>query len=130
MRWMRWLRFGKPRWQDVDLLTLVPRRSVDHARDESRNTAVLLVPRFQDRILGRWLQPRLRPEKRYLKVPLEHRGTFLWEHCDGTLTIAQLATRFREEFPDDDKQVETRICQFLYQMERNGFMEFTNPAAS
>jgi len=121
---MSWLKRRRSRWDGVDFLTLKPKQLVTSRADEQNVNTVLLVPRFQGGLFGRWLQPRLRENKKFIKVPLEERGAFLWSHCDGDHTVAELAYGYRQEFPGDVDQAEKRVCQYLYQLESNGFIEF------
>jgi len=118
--------FGKrsSRWDGIDFMALKPLQKVACRPDEQNGNTVLLVPRFQSGLLGRWLQPRLRENKKYIRVPLEKRGTFLWSKCDGQHTVGALAQGYRQEFPDDIDQAENRVCQYLYQLENNAFIEF------
>jgi hypothetical protein len=80
--------------------------------------------------LARWLQPRLRPERAHFKVHLEDRGSWVWQQCDGHISVGEIAAGFKESFPAEHDQVDHRICQFIYQLEDNGFIRFTNLPAS
>jgi hypothetical protein len=117
------------RWTGVDFMTLKAVPTVEHYREnegQEGERVVLLTPRFASGLLGRWLQSRLRPAKRHIRVPLEKRGTWLWGRLDGERTVADHADAFCREFPDDLDQAAERLCQYLYAMEQNGFVRFTN----
>ncbi len=145
------LRKRRNRWAGVDFMTLVPARCarvVDkddgRGRDalrgatsseidsevDSEADVVLLMPRFQGTLFERWLQPRLRPEKRHIRVPLDARGSFLWRRIDGQCEVHALVTGFVDAFPDDSDQADDRVCQYLYYLEQNGFIRFVNLAKS
>jgi len=123
---MRWFRKRRSRWADVDFFTLKPERCVEHTTDDANGRVVLLVPRFRKGPLAHWLQPRLRPERAHIKVNLEDRGSWLWQRCDGRRSVAEIVARFKDVFPAEQEQIDHRICMFLYQLEDNGFIRFTN----
>jgi len=120
--------FGKrrSRWEGIDFFTLIPEQIIDFERDEAANTVALLVPRFRSGPLGRWLQPRLRPERANIRVTLEERGSWIWDQVDGQRSVGQIAAAFRETFPNEVDQVNERICVYLVNLESNGFVCFTN----
>ena len=122
------------RWAGVDFMTLVPARCarlVDEDDGQGEDAlVVLLMPRFQGTLFERWLQPRLRPEKRHIRVPLDARGTFLWRRIDGQREVHALVSGFVDAFPEDSDQADDRVCQYLYYLEQNGFIRFVNLAES
>jgi len=58
----------------------------------------ILVPRFNGRILGRFLMPRLRDP--FFRVRLDEVGSFIWELCDGARNWEEIASLLEERFPD------------------------------
>ena len=114
------------RWAGVDFAALRPARAVESTADETTGQVVLLMPRFRGGLLGRYLQPRLRPEKQHIRVPLEARGSWVWSQLDGQRTVGELAAGFRDAFPDDAEQAEKRVSQFVYSMFENRFVKFVN----
>lgn len=80
----------------LDVLDAVLVRARDDQPLEDGCRAIL-VPKFDGRILGRYLMPRLRHP--HFLVRLDAIGTFAWELCDGTLTGHEMAVRLRERFP-------------------------------
>lgn len=119
--------FGeKKRWTGVDFSTLVAVPDVSCQVDPDSGKIVLLQPRYRDWFFGRILQPRLSGKKRYVRVPLESRGTFLWGLLDGQRTVGDLVLAFIEEFPAESQNAAERVAGFLYNMERNGFIRFSN----
>ncbi|MFH1844240.1 MAG: PqqD family protein [bacterium] len=120
--------FGKrrSRWAGIDFFTLIPEQIMEYQRDEAAGTVALLVPRFRSGPLGRWLQPRLRPERANIRVTLEERGSWIWDRIDGESSVGQIAATFREVFPTEQDQVDERICVYLVNLETNGFVRFAN----
>ncbi len=65
----------------------------------------------------------VRGDKRFIRVPLDARGSWLWDQADGERTVGAIAVEFRRVFPEDDEQVEQRVSQYVGAMIGNGFME-------
>lgn len=78
--------------------------------------------RFQDAILGRLLQPRLRGDRGFIRVPLDRRGSWQWSRVDGERTVGDLARLYREAFPEDAEQIEERLCHYVAALAGHGFM--------
>lgn len=114
------------RWRGVDFAGLIPVQDAPSAEGSGDGQVVLLQPRYQGWLLSRLLQPRLPEDKKYLKVPLEARGSFLWRLMDGQRTVADLVAAFVAEFPDETDQAGERVAGYLYNLERNGFLKFSN----
>jgi len=123
---MHLFRRRRSRWAGVDFLALRPERAVDFDRDEPDEQVILLVPRFRSGLLGRWLQPRLAPERAHIRVRLEERGSWIWRQCDGRRTVADIVTGFLASFPADREQADQRVCRFLYHLAENRFVSFVN----
>jgi hypothetical protein len=110
------------RLQGVNYLDLVPRHVVDAAPESDSGRVILLVPRYRDFLYSRLVQPFLRGDKRWIKIPLDPRGSWLWEQVDGRRTVGELARGFREAFPEDAEQVEERVSQYVAALVGNGFL--------
>lgn len=114
------------KWRGVDFMSLVPEHACGWETGVMPGQVVLLQPRFQKGLLGRYLQPRLKENKKYVRIPLEERGSFLWCQIDGERTVAQMTEAFRDEFPGEADQVPQRVATYLYQMADNQLIGFTN----
>lgn len=115
----------KSRWTGVDFMTLVPARLAETTETDDGGI-VILMPRFAGTIYARWLQPLVRREKKYIRVPLDERGSYLWRRIDGRRTVGDLVTGFVAAFPADTEQAATRVCQYLYNLADNRFIRFVN----
>lgn len=113
-------------WQGINYLELVPVHRLEWQEDTEQNRVVVLVPRYRDFLFGRLVQPRLGPSKRFLRVPLEQRGSFLWREMDGKRTVAELSQAFAVGFPADDSQYNERVSVYLHAMYENGFISYLN----
>ncbi|MDD5718839.1 MAG: PqqD family protein [Candidatus Krumholzibacteria bacterium] len=118
---MQWP-WRRRRFQNTDYLDLVPARKVESEPGSDPARLLLLLPRFRDPILGRILQPRLRQHRRFIRVPLDPRGSWLWTQVDGERTVGELARGFRAAFPADVEHVEVRICHYVAALESHGLL--------
>jgi hypothetical protein len=114
------------KWRGVDFMGLVPEKTCGWAPGDMPGQIILLQPRFSKGLLGRFLQPRLKETKKYIRIPLEIRGSFLWGLIDGKMTASDMAEAFRTEFPAEADQVPERVATYLYQMVDNGLISFVN----
>jgi len=107
--------------QGVNYLDLVPRRLIDSEPADDGKVR-LLMPRYRDPLGKRLLQPLLRGDRRFIRVPLEGRGSWIWSQVDGDRTVGQIAVAFRAAFPEESEQVEERVCQYVAALVGNGFL--------
>jgi hypothetical protein len=102
--------------QSANLLELTPTQRVQWETAENGNI-VVLVPRFQNELLVKWLVPRLKD--RHMRVKLDRLGSFVWKQCDGRTTVGEIAARLRTEFADSAESAEDRIRTFLLMLEKS-----------
>jgi hypothetical protein len=114
------------KWRGVDFMGLVPLQACGYENGGKPGLVVVLQPRFQSGLMARYLQPRLKETKKYLRIPLEERGSFLWSLMDGKRTVGDLTEAFRAEFQDEKEHVPQRVATYLYQMADNHLIEFVN----
>ena len=107
-------------------MALVPQKACEWTEGRSPGQVVVLQPRFASGLLGRYLQPRLKGRRKFVRIPLEERGSFLWRRLDGKRTVGDLAGDFAREFPAEEKQVPERVATYLYQMHENNLISFVN----
>jgi hypothetical protein len=116
----------KSPWQDVDYMALVPAHNLPWFAEPETDTILVQIPRYSDPIFGRLLQPRLSEAKKYIKVPLESRGAFLWRLMDGQRTVADLVRAFEAGHSDDAENAPKRISMYLHAMYDNKFIKYLN----
>jgi hypothetical protein len=114
------------KWRGVDFMGLVPQQVCGWEAGPKAGQVVVLQPRFQSGLMGRFLQPRLKEPKKYVRIPLEERGSFLWGLMDGHTTVGAMAEAFRAAFPGESDQVPQRVATYLYQMADNKLIRFVN----
>ncbi len=78
-------------------LAFRPQRARETERGDD-GLAAIVVPKFNGRILGKYLMPRLKNPN--FLVRLDEVGSFAWDLCDGSLTGEGIAQRLAERFPD------------------------------
>lgn len=117
--------FGrKSRWAGVDVLQLVPQRKVQWRQEADR--VQLMVPRFREPMIGPWLQRIIPEHKKFIRVPLEHRGSFLWLNMDGRRTVKDLTDILVKSGGDDSDQIYERVSMYVMNLYQNRFIEFLN----
>jgi len=77
---------------------------------------VVLVPKFRNPLLAKWLMPRL--AKPYFHIKLDDVGSEVWKYCDGETSVEQISFRLKERFGTKVEPVEDRIGRFLNHLER------------
>lgn len=100
--------------REINLLGLRPSRNAEWEKGEE-GRVVVLVPKFRNPFLARWLMPRL--SKPYFRVKLDEYGSFLWKQCDGATTVASMAEKMKSRFGPAAEPVEERIGKFLNKLE-------------
>jgi hypothetical protein len=100
----------------VNLLDLTPEQLVGWEISENGNV-VVIIPKFQNELLVKWLLPRLKYP--HVRAKLDKMGSFVWKQCDGRTTVAQIADRMRAEFEESAGSVEDRIRTFLLMLEKS-----------
>ncbi len=105
----------------VNLLDLIPVRNINWKKEEDE-LIVLLQPKFKNPFLAKHLLPRLKNP--YYKIRLDDVGSFLWERCDGILTVKELANCMKDRFGDKIEPLYDRIALFLQSLERNHLIKY------
>ncbi len=119
--------FGrKSRWAGVDMLDLIPARLVEHVMDQESQRVVLKVPRFREPLVGKWIQRMIPQERKYLSVPLESKGSHIWQAIDGRRPVRELAEEIRVNFPEDTDNIHERVSIYMVGLYQNKFIEFIN----
>ncbi|MCX5752099.1 MAG: PqqD family protein [Candidatus Krumholzibacteria bacterium] len=114
---------GKRTRADVNLLDLVPRRTAEHEIDEEHLVTVLM-PRFRNRFMQRWLVPRYRSP--HIKIKLDEIGSEVWLLCDGRRNVGEIAVLMREKFNERIEPCNDRLARFFKQLEQARFISYTN----
>jgi Coenzyme PQQ synthesis protein D (PqqD) len=117
-------RSTEPVTTPTDWGTFRPVRARPHEQrgedDGGRPLVSLLLPRFRARLLQRWAtRLNLQP----FRLKLDAVGSFVWLHCDGDKTVAELGDAMVAEFGTKVEPVEQRLTKFLSQLSRGGIVQ-------
>jgi hypothetical protein len=117
----------KPEAQPRNLLTLRP-RPLRGAEEDAAGNLVVLIPRFGNGRMGRWLMGRAK--HKYHRLSLDEVGTHVWRRCDGRTTVESIAASLRERFGDKVEPVYDRLGLFINQMLRARLIELPDDERS
>lgn len=105
--------------EPVNLFDLRPRKLVGWEPGEN-DLVVVLVPKFRNRFAIKWIMPRLR--KPLVRVKLDKIGSFVWKHCDGNTTVAEIADRTKTKFGEEVEPVDERVSAFMVKLMRSDLL--------
>ncbi|MBU1101351.1 MAG: PqqD family protein [Bacteroidetes bacterium] len=96
-----------------------PVRSVDFDINEGLVTLKFKNPRpsFLDKYV---FKENL---KRDIKLDLDEIGSFVWNNCDGKMSIKEIAEKTKTELGENIEQVETRVELFVEKMSVSKFVK-------
>jgi len=100
----------------INLLDLIPVRNIKWEKKED-GLIVLLKPKFGLAFLKKYVLPRLK--KPYFKIKLDPVGSFIWEHCDGSLRVKEVAKNLKDKFGEEVEPLYDRLALFLQSLEKN-----------
>lgn len=108
---------------------LLDLRPVRAQRWEPRDgeLVTVLVPKYSNRWLVRWLMPRL--AKPNFRVRLDALGSFIWSRCDGALTVREIAAVVGEKFGKETDPDYQRIALFMRRMAGQKLIQLHTPDA-
>ncbi len=86
----------------------------------------VLRPKYGSRGFGRWLASRLRSP--HCRVHLDDHGSFIWRHCDGRRSVAEIAAAMQAAH-EDLGDLSERLPQFFGHMVRAGMVGWREPEA-
>lgn len=107
--------------------SVVPRARVASALGPCGDRLELLIPRYKGSFFDRLLRKVVPHKQQWERYPLDARGSRIWSLIDGDRDVTALVERYREIYPDDDKQVPARVMSFLHILEKHGFVDFEKP---
>ncbi|MFH2003621.1 MAG: PqqD family protein [Bacteroidota bacterium] len=111
----------KSEFDGFNLLDLKPVRLFEF-EVQAEEKVTILIPKFRDKLLGKYLQPYLR--KKYYKVKLDKFGSFVWTNCDGRKTVNEIAERLRQKFGAEAEPAVERVAKFVQHLYRGDCVNF------
>jgi hypothetical protein len=103
-----------------NLYELRPVRTV-RSETGADGKVTLLVPRFYNKLLVRFLVPRLKSPDVHLR--LDAIGSFVWLSCDGIATVQAIAERAQQQFGGDAETMAARVAEFVAQLCRQRLLQ-------
>lgn len=113
--------FGRRKQTDINYLELTPYRLYKHEPRDA-DTINVLVPRFNDRLLGKILQPKLK--NKYIKANFDKLGSSVWLEIDGLKNVDTIIQNIKDKWGEEIHPAYERVTIFLSQLHRNGFIDF------
>ncbi|MCK4547548.1 MAG: PqqD family protein [Candidatus Eisenbacteria sp.] len=107
--------------EKINILDRIPFRNRDFLVEDEK--VIVLVPRF-DGPLGNWITKRL--TNPCYKVRLDSFGTEVWNLCDGSRTIREIARILRDKFGDEIEPAEQRVAGFAQRLDRGRCIRLPN----
>lgn len=102
--------------QNMDFLESRPKWNRQWEESE-RGLAVILIPKFGNHAIGKWLMAHMnRPNYR---LKLDEIGSFVWERCDGHKNVREIGQKLSKQFGDKVEPVYERLHLFFKSLERN-----------
>jgi hypothetical protein len=108
---------------EVNLLELVPKRVIEHNEGENE-IVTLLVPKFKNGFLVKYLQPRFKNP--FFKIKLDEIGSTVWLLCDGEKNVGEIADILKQKFKEKVDPCIDRLQLFLTHLEGSNYISFIN----
>lgn len=108
--------------EKVNLLQVIPCRSLRITTCKEGEETVLSFPRFKNAWINRYLLPK--GVSKEFHVRLEKHGTAVWELIDGRRTAGEIIEKLAAHF-GNEAGYESRIASFLFQLRKDGFIKLT-----
>lgn len=106
---------------EVNYLELTPVRNYNHIVEDESKVAVL-VPRFTNKFLVKYLVPKLKSPD--IKVKLDKFGSAAWLKADGNRNVQTICDELLSEFGEDINPVIERVTKFYSQLYQYKFISF------
>lgn len=108
---------------ETNLWDVIPQRIAEWETAED-GKVIVLVPKFKNAFLAKWLQPRL--AKPFFRIKLDEVGSHIWKLCDGSTKVSQIAESLQKQFGGVVEPVDIRIKKFFNHLERGDLLKVIN----
>ena len=105
----------------INYLELTPKRVYNYEVESSGKISVL-VPKFKNKLLVNFLEPRLKAP--YIKAKLDDFGSLTWIEMDGTKNVESISQLLTDKFGDKVQPANERLTKFLTQLYQYNFITF------
>lgn len=103
----------------VDIFELRPRQLYPSELAE-KGKVVVIVPEHQNKFTELFF-----PKKKKImrRVKLDILGSAVWDSCDGTMTVQDIAEKMKQEYGDLFEPVDTRVRSYIEKLHINKFID-------
>ena len=106
----------------INLLDMVPMRTARFGYNK-KGMIIVYMPRFRSRF-GRKMC-RILNIPPYIRIHLDHYGTYVWSLCNGKFTVREISERLKRRFGNEvEHQHYERLAKFLATLEVNGLIRY------
>lgn len=117
------IRPNHPRQPAAATVDHIPRALAYSELGPSGDHIEILLPRFRDRLVLKYFAPYMPRDKRWIRYPLDSRGSRIWCLLDGQRTVAEVIDAYADRYPGDSYQAPQRVWAYLRYLESHGFVE-------
>ncbi|HLP17490.1 MAG TPA: PqqD family protein [Bacteroidota bacterium] len=103
----------------VNLLDVRPQRAREWVEGD-QGEIIILIPKFTNPFLRRWLLPYLKSQNFRLK--LDAYGSAFWNACDGSTTVSGIIESMKRTFPSESESMNERVIAFTRHLFREKFI--------
>ena len=107
--------------KNINYLELTPVRAHNHQVDDN-DKVVVFVPRFNNKLLSKFVFPKLREKK--IKMQLDELGSATWLLMDGQKNVEQICRNLQEKFGEKINHAEERVTKFMTQLYSCKYINF------
>lgn len=113
--------FKKKKNDQINYLDLTPVKKYNFEIEENGFVSVL-IPRFTNKFLVRYLSPRLKSP--YVKAKLDEFGSQTWLEIDGVQNVHNIAQKLLNRNGEKIQPINERLTKFLTQLYNYNFITF------
>jgi len=114
--------FGKKKIsKEANLLDLTPYKFYGEETDSEGNV-VVLIPKFKNKILVKYLLSRMK--SKYFKLKLDKFGSAVWTLIDGKNNVKFIAEELVKKFGEEIHPVFTRLPKFMSMLYNNSLISY------
>lgn len=111
----------KKELKELNLLELTPYRFYGEETDSEGNV-IVLIPKFKNKILVKYLLPRMK--SRNFKLKLDKFGSGVWLLLNGENNIKFIAEELVRKFGDEIQPIYERLPKFMTMLYTNKLISF------
>jgi hypothetical protein len=106
----------------LDIFELRPKQLYPSELVE-KGKVVVLVPEPQSKLIE-WFMPK--KNKANTRVKLDILGSFVWDSCDGTMTVKDIANKMRQEYGAFAEPVDAQVRRYIQRLHIHRFIDVSS----